>query len=175
MLSKARKSRSVKCVSLWAAQILPWSPRKWGPQLTSQLVSFFPRKPPVWSFQSPLPPLSNLPWAHVTLFSLCRNQWLCKPTTVWLKSKYFSYAQGEALLQSRWSPSRGFFVQVVVACWKKTSPHPNVFSQHRPKKPNKNLRCKGEFKNSLSALGAPRRLFLTAISRQDIDGAGLKH
>lgn len=31
----------------------------------------------------------------------------------------------------------------------------------------------GEFKNSSSALGAPGRLFLTAISREDVDGAGL--
>lgn len=50
----------------------------------------------------------------------------------------------------------------------------NVVSQHRKKrKKKKDLRPKGEFKNSSSSLGAPRRLFLTAISRKDVDGAGL--
>lgn len=48
-----------------------------------------------------------------------------------------------------------------------------MFSQQGQKNPNKNLRCKGELEKSLPALGAPGRLFLTAISRQDIDGAGL--
>ena len=94
---------------------------------------------------------------------------------LWLKSKYYSYVQGKAEHYRRAADR-----QVVFVCasrrglLKKPSlPHPNVVSQHRPKKKiNKNLRPKGEFKNSSSALGAPGRLFLTAISRQDVDGAG---